>query len=156
MLARERESILNAVAARYQELHSEELKEVETRREAVRDVYRADTRVLDLAKALTNAGITSPSDLAFRLAAGAVGGITGYGPGSVRDGLQKDLGALTSTTKSWGGSTAYHELSIALTSSAAKWPVLQPHVYLLISELGAAKEIEDINKAVRTFTAGIA
>jgi hypothetical protein len=155
MLVRERDSILNAVGTRWNTIRNTEMEELEKKRASVRDSFRTDVRVLALGKALDAVGVMAADEVAHRLATGNAPGFT-FTTTSVRTDLKKAVEAAGSVEmQPWGASSAYSELSIATSASTLKWAALQAHVYLLISEMGSAKTGEEIEKAVRTFTAGI-
>jgi hypothetical protein len=155
MLVRERDSILNAVGTRWNAIRNAEAEALEKKREAVRDSFRGDVRIVELGKALDRVGVMAADELAHRIATGSAPGYT-FTTTSVRADLKKAIEAAGSVTmQPWGASSAYSELSIATSASTLKWAALQAHVYLLISEMGSAKTGEEIEKAVRTFTAGI-
>jgi hypothetical protein len=155
MLVRERDSILNAVGTRWNVIRNTEAEALEKKREAVRDSFRTDVRVLALGKALSDVGVMAADEIAHRISTGNAPGYT-FTPASVRMDLKKAIDAAGSVAmQPWGASSAYSELSIATSASTLKWAALQAHVYLLISEMGSAKTGEEIEKAVRTFTAGI-
>lgn len=158
MLVREIASINQTVQTAWARISSEVIRD---REEAIRkaiDAYRTDVRVTTLAKALENIGVVNGEQCAWATATGALafGGASApkHSATSVYQEVQdtrKKL-ALGYETPNLGADPAYAALSIALATSTMKWPALQTHVYLLVTDLNVAKTYDDIRSAILTFT----
>lgn len=153
MLVREQEQIVMAVTSAYDKFRQVEAAGFIRSRDKLTNDFKTDPRVLAIAKAMTDAGMSpaAASQLAWDAARGTSGktNIQVEYDTAIKALPPVKLGYFPTTT-------AYGELTIALASCNKKWPAIQTAVYGLMADLNAVTKLEHIDVAVRNFTKAIA
>ncbi len=160
MLKRDTEKITQMVYFRWANLGQADQDAYQAARKAVISSFDTDPRVIALTDAFTELGVLN----APRIVTGILGGgsIAYVSPSwNHTKGLKHDIAVAEASIpvpakrKGWNESSASTELAVALSSAKSKWADIQSPLYGLASDLATAKTEEDIEAAIRTFTAAI-